>query len=266
MTSATLASVPTQFRELATRLVENVDPDPRIVGVILAGSASTGGADEYSDLDLVIVSHDDEQPSVLAEADAFAERLGPVLVTFSGEHVGEPRLLVVLYGPPPQHVDLKFIGLSDLADRVEDGAILWQREALVEQALGAAPPAAWPLPDPQWIEDRFWPWVHYVAAKIGRGELFEAVDGLSSIRGLALAPLATSGRTDKPAGVRRLETLAPEHQDAFAETVAEPVREDCLRALQASIDLYLRLRDESAVVCRSSAESAVRDYAAALSR
>ncbi len=266
MTSAALAKVPTQFRELASRLVEDASSDTRILGVILAGSASTGGADEYSDLDLVIVSHDDEQRSVLSEARALADRLGPVLVTFSGEHVGEPRLLVALYGPPPQHVDLKFIGLSDLADRLEDGAILWQRDALVEQALGAAGPAVWPRPDPQWIEDRFWPWVHYVAAKVGRGELFEAVAGLTSIRGLALAPLATWGRTEKPSGVRRLETLAPEHQAAFEATVAAPTQPDCVRALQASVDLYLRLRDESALTCRSAAEQAVLDHLAEVSR
>ena len=258
MTSATLASVPTQFRELATRLVENVDSDPRIVGVILAGSASTGGADEYSDLDLVIVSNDDEQQSVLANARAFADRLGPVLVAFSGEHVGEPRLLIVLYGPPPQHVDLKFVGLADLGTRVEDGVILWQRDGSVDDALRGTTPE-WPRPDPQWIEDRFWAWTHYIASKIARGELFEAVDSLGALRGLALAPLATAGRTERPAGVRRLETLAPEHREAFAATVAVPAREDCLRALRASVDLYLRLRDESTVVCRSSAERAVLD-------
>lgn len=260
MPSQTPASVPAQFDRLASRALANASADPRIAGVILAGSASTGGADEYSDLDLVIVCDDDAQTSVLAEAHAFADRLGPLLVAFSGEHVGEPRLLIALYGPPPQHVDLKFVGLSDLDDRVEDGTVLWQRDALLTEALKGASPATWPRPDPQWIEDRFWTWVHYVATKIGRGELFEAVSGLDGIRRMALAPLATAGRTDKPSGVRRLEALAPEHLAAFAATVAEPTTAECLRALQASVDLYGRLRDESAVVCRTAAQRAVLDY------
>jgi hypothetical protein len=34
---------------------------------------------------------------------------------FSGEHVGEPRALICLYGPPLLPVDLKFVSLSDAA-------------------------------------------------------------------------------------------------------------------------------------------------------
>jgi hypothetical protein len=106
--------------------------------------------------------------------------------------------------------------------------------------------------------------VHYVTAKIARGELFEAVDGLTAMRSLALAPLATAGRTDKPAGVRRLEQLAPEHLEAFSATVPVATRADCIRALWATIDLYRRLRDQAdemaagrQVLRRSAAEAAV---------
>ena len=35
--------------------------------------------------------------------------------TFTGEHVGESRVLICLYGPPLLHVDLKFVSLSDAA-------------------------------------------------------------------------------------------------------------------------------------------------------
>ncbi len=118
------------------------------------------------------------------------------------------------------HVDLKFITAEDLRDRVEDGAVLWQRNDSVDQVL-AASAAQWPQPDPQWIEDRFWVWVHYTAVKIARGELFEALGALSAVRSAAIAPLAVRGRTPKPSGVRRqLETLAPELVPEFSETVA----------------------------------------------
>jgi hypothetical protein len=52
-----------------------------------------------------------------------------LLAAFSGEHVGEPRLLIALYGPPLLHVDIKVVALRDLADRVEDAHVLWDREA-----------------------------------------------------------------------------------------------------------------------------------------
>ncbi|MER7057532.1 MULTISPECIES: hypothetical protein [unclassified Streptomyces] len=38
------------------------------------------------------------------------------------------------------------------------------------------------MPDLQWIEDRFWIWVHYGATKLGRGELFE-VNGFLAAAG-----------------------------------------------------------------------------------
>jgi hypothetical protein len=49
----------------------------------------------------------------------FAGALGPLLSAFTGDHVGEPRLLICLYGPPLLHVDLKFVTPADLAERVE---------------------------------------------------------------------------------------------------------------------------------------------------
>ena len=64
---------------------------------------------------------------MLAEARQFAQRLGPLLASFTGEHVGEPLLLICLYGPPLIHVDLKFVALHDLEHRVEDGIVVWER-------------------------------------------------------------------------------------------------------------------------------------------
>ena len=86
-----------------------------------------------------------------------------MLACFTGEHVGEPRLLITLYGPPPVHVDLKFASDRGLEQRVEDGLVLWQRDGALDAALRRTA-AAWPRPDRQWIEDRFWVWVHYEPA------------------------------------------------------------------------------------------------------
>ena len=253
------AQIPDQFRDIAGSAMTAVASDPRLLGLMVGGSIATGTGDAWSDLDLVIVSTDETHAAVLAEARAFADRLGPVLVAFTGEHVGEPRLLITLYGPPPKHVDLKFIGLGDLDHRVEDGLVLWQRDDAVDAAMLRAD-AVWPAPDPQWIEDRFWVWVHYVTVKIARGELLEAVDAMTMIRSSALAPLASAGRTEKPAGVRRLETLAPEHVDALRATVPGPGRDDCVRALFATIDLYRRLRTGPPARHNTAAEAAVLDY------
>jgi hypothetical protein len=239
-------------------LLAAVRDDPRIVGLLLAGSAATGDMDEFSDVDTVIVSTDESHPELLAGAQGFAASLGPLLAAFTGEHVGEPRLLIALYGPPLLHVDLKFLGLSDLAVRVEDGVIAWERDGLVSAAL-AGSAAVWPTQAPQWIEDRFWVWVHYCAAKIGRGELFECIDGLAFIRGLALGPLLARRAGQRPQGVRRLERFAPEEVPALAATVGDHSVEGCADALRAAIALYRELRDP-AVERREAAEEASVAY------
>jgi len=251
-----LVGVPEHLRELAERVVAEAAADARVLAVVVGGSVASGTSDEYSDLDLVLVCTAEGQPGCLAEAKEFAGRVGPLLSSFTGEHVGEPRLLITLFGPPLVHVDLKFVTPDGYRNRVENGLVLWQRDDTVDRVLAESTPC-WPQPDVQLIEDRFWVWVHYTAVKIARGELFEAIEALDMIRGAAIAPLAGIGRTMRPAGVRRLETLAPELVPALRETVATADREDCLRALKASIEVYRTVRERSQVVRRTAAEEAV---------
>ena len=105
------------------------------------------------------------------------------------------------------HVDLKFISLADATHRVENPTILWERDGQLTAALRRSE-AVYPTPDLQWIEERFWVWVHYGAAKIGRGELLEAHDSLAFIRLLVLGPLALLAQGARPSGVRKVETQA----------------------------------------------------------
>ncbi|MER7244114.1 hypothetical protein [Kribbella sp. NPDC000426] len=92
--------------------------------------------------------------------------------------------------------------------------------------------------------------------------MFEAIDALGMIRAAAIAPLAGIGRTTRPAGVRRLETIAPELVPALSQTVATAGREDCLRALKASVEVYRTVRERSGVqvVRRTAAEEAAVDF------
>jgi predicted nucleotidyltransferase len=249
-------------RRLLDGLLAACRADPRIVGLILAGSAATGSMDEFSDLDTVIVCTDESHREVLAGARELAAGLGPLLAAFTGEHVGEPRLWIALYGPPLLHVDLKFVALSSLDDRVEDGVVAWEHDGLVSAAL-ARSEAIWPTPAPQWIEDRFWVWVHYTAAKIGRGELFECLDALAFMRALALAPLLARRHGFRPQGVRRLERFAPDEVPALAATIGDHTAQGCADALRAAIALYRRLRDP-ALEHGSAAEQASVAYLEAL--
>jgi hypothetical protein len=258
MTAANWA--PPHARPLAETVIAATQADPRIVGLTVGGSAATRTMDEFSDLDFVVVCRDEHQAGLLRDAPGFAAGLGPLLACFTGEHVGEPRLLIALYGPPPVHVDLKFVSDRDLDQRVEDGLVLWQRDGALDAALNRTA-AVWPRRGPQWIEDRFWVWVHYGAAKLGRGELFECLDMLAALRGMVFGPLIAQARGHRAAGVRRLEQMAPELVPALEATIGDHTPHGCAAALRAAARLYRQLRgDDPALVRRTSAEAASLDY------
>lgn len=250
-------SLPPAHRAFLDHALPVLATDRRLLGVAAAGSYATDRMDAYSDLDLVLCGEAGDQPSLLNDRMPLAASLGGLLGAFTGEHVGEPRLLICLYGPPPLHVDLKFVAIDDLAARVDEPAILWQREDRLTRALGAGVPR-YPQPDAQWIEDRFWIWIHYVATKVGRGELQEAVEFLSYLRVTVLGPLALRQAGLPPAGVRRLEADAPAAAAELAATVVRPERPELVGALRRAVAMYRRLRAADAaarvnVACEAAA-------------
>ncbi|MBC7896155.1 MAG: nucleotidyltransferase domain-containing protein [Cytophagaceae bacterium] len=249
--------MPDAHRQFLLRALDTLADEPRIVGVAAGGSYASDTMDEFSDLDLVLATTVRDHAGVLEDAQGIAASLGPLVAAFTGEHVREPRLLICLYdGPPPIHVDLKFVALPDLRERVEDPVILWEREGRLTQALQEGR-ASYPQPNGQWIEDRFWVWVHYAATKLGRAELFEVLDFLSFLRGVALGPLMLARARQRPSGVRRQDLVPPTLRD----TVASYDAQDAARALRASIAEYRSLRDGPALIThRADAERVAVAY------
>lgn len=218
--------------------------------------------DVHSDVDLVVFVASSAVAEVMAERTTVLERLGPLLVAFIGEHVGEPRLMISLYGPPLLHVDVKFVDIADAAVRVEDPVVLWERDGAVRHAL-ATREARWPEPEGQWIEDRFWVWVHYGATKVARGELFEALDFLSFLRSRVLAPLGARAQGRRARGVRFLERDLPDLTLALRATLAGHDAREIHAAMNECVALYRKLRASLAspgLVVRSAAEHAAVAY------
>jgi len=258
-----LSSLSPAAGALVRRVIDAAKGERRVVGLALGGSAVVSGIDQFSDLDFVVVCRPEDQASLLSDARQLAARVGHLLASFTGEHIGEPRLLVCLYGPPLQHVDLKVVSISDLALRVEDGIVIWEREP---GTLGKAmdeTSAVWPQPDLQWIEDRFWVWIHYAAGRLGRGELFECLDAMAYFRSAIFGPILAVQHGARPQGVRRLEQYAGDALEELEDTVGDRTPQGCLVALRASIGLYRRLRDaaeDDTLVRRSEAEAASVEY------
>ncbi len=254
--------IPEEHQNFIDKAVDILKQDNRIVGIALGGSYISGNMDEYSDLDFVVAVSPQDAQQIMGERMEIAKKLGNLLSAFTGEHVGEPRLLICLYDSPLLHVDLKFISLDDAGKRVEDPVILYQKDNALSHAFSAKP-AAFPYPDLQWIEDRFWVWVHYAAGKIGRGEIFEAVETISFLRQTVVAPLILMKNGRLPRGVRNIEADARKDLPALLKTVAVHEAQSCISAVRAIIRLYLELREPCSrqkLVVRHHAEAKALEY------
>jgi predicted nucleotidyltransferase len=228
-------------KEFADRVKRMVQKDENIIGLAVAGSWISDELDEYSDLDLILVSKESiggDTKKMLK----YAESFGDLLSGFTGEHVGEPRLLICMYDDPLLHVDIKFLTLQEFEFRVEDPVILFERDEQLSKVIRSTR-SEWPKPDFQWIEDRFWTWVHYVATKIGRGEYFDALNAIEFIRMNVLSPLMQEKNLKQVRGLRRVETqLSPADLENLKITVAQYNRASLIKALDNSVSIYRSLR------------------------
>lgn len=256
--------LPEDHATVLRRLLASISDDERFIGLAAGGSLLTGAVDRYSDLDLLVVVDSAHHAAVMSTRQQLAGEWGKLLVAFTGEHVGEPRLLICLYDDPVLHVDLKFVTVDELEHRIEDPTVLWERGCDVSAVIDRTRAAPLKL-DVQWIEDRFWKWVHYAAAKLGRGELFEVIDFLSFLRAQVLAPLYLAQRGEEPRGVRRIEQRAPTFAVELERTVAGYDRRQCAEAVRHCIELYRNLRrgvGSADLVHRTAAEQASTHYLA----
>ncbi|MEJ8844857.1 aminoglycoside 6-adenylyltransferase [Lacibacter sp. H375] len=238
------------------------EDDPSIEGLAVAGSWLTQELDEFSDLDLILITTE-KVDSDKAKMMAYASKFGNLLNGFTGEHVGEPRLLICLYNNPLLHVDIKFITAEELKTRVENPVLLFDRTESLQQIIDSTS-YQFPHPDHQWVEDRFWTWVHYALLKIGRGEYMEAHDFLAFLRMVVFGPLLHIKNNNLPRGVRKVETtIAAEDFKQLQQTLAVNNKESLLAALDQSVQLYRSLRNKlftADTILQQQTEEAVMKY------
>jgi len=238
------SNLPLTHATFLERIRGAVTSDERFSALLIGGSYIHGGLDEHSDLDFVVIVKDESYADVMASRMDFARALPNFISAFTGDHVGEPRLLICLYGPPLLHIDLKFVLVSDLDHQIEQRAVLFAREpAEIENRLEAGM-IAWPNLPSEWFEARAWIWLHYAATKLARGELYEAIGMLGFFREQVLGPLLYRRAGKNQRGVRRLEALRLDEQGKLAATVARHDASSVKDAIEASIDYYLDLRSD----------------------
>lgn len=223
-------------RLLLDSVLAAVGADQRIEALLGMGSLATGGFDPQSDFDFVVVG---EIPA--GDRRAFADRMGSLLAAFTGEHVGDPNLLICLYGSPLLHVDFKFAARSALTRFGERPVVLWARDPSATERWLSEIPVGRTQPDAQWFEDRAWLWLHYGATKWARGEYFEAISTLDFFRSMVLGPMLQRAAGRAMRGQRRLEQI-PGALEALLPTLAGHDAKTVRRGLTEAAALYVELR------------------------
>ena len=253
-----------QQRKVINAVIARAAADPRFMGVSLSGSGAEDNLDDYSDLDFILAIHPDHFDAVMQERTHFAEQIGTLLTNFTGEHVGEPRLLICLFAVPQLlHVDMKFVSLPDVSQRVDTPVVLWERkENLLSQYYQND--AHSPLPSLQWFEDRFWVWLHYGATKLVRGEHLECHALIGFVGETVIGPLAKVNSGFEANGLRRLETQVPDVAATLSTSLHCSDAKSLGDGLGTLAALYLQLRnnhvDISMLTCRSQAQDAAMQF------
>ncbi|MCX2479754.1 nucleotidyltransferase domain-containing protein [Pedobacter sp. MC2016-15] len=252
-------------QQFALKVKEVLEHDETILGLAVAGSWLTDEIDEWSDLDLVVVTRENLNADK-EKMMAYANRFGNLLSGFTGEHVGETRLLICLYDEPLLHVDIKFVTADEFRERIENPVLLLDRNNVLQDIIQSTK-ASFPSPDFQWIEDRFWIWIHYGLQKIGRGEYFEALDFMGFLRMSVFGPLLHLRNNNLPRGVRKVETtLTAADFKLLSGTIAIHEKESLLTAVYNATELYKSLRIDlyDDQVSLNKAEVAVMTYFSSL--
>ena len=232
---------------ILNRAIALLSEDSQVLGIYLAGSFALGSPDEWSDIDLyIIVANGDVDRTLQRHHDLFG-RVGPLLTLFPATHLGDPHQIIAFYhASHPLHVDYQYRAVGDLVPRRKDAEvrILLDRNHELRKWQMACEAAedttGLPAERLQYLEDRFWAWCWYTHAKIQRGELWEARDGIEYLRTNVLVPLACALARVVYEGNRRVETkLDSTTRQQLEETIPkEHTPEGCEQAVTNAMDLY----------------------------
>jgi hypothetical protein len=212
------------------------------IGTAALGSFAYGDDDEYSDLDLLIVTLDVEKPDVATALPEIARQGGDLAACYDGSHLGKPNLHICLYDNPMRRVDLKGVPLAEyISDQVQQPKIVDDPKGTLAEVANKIV-GRYSKPKFQYIENRFWVWIINCAQKVRRGDLFEALNYVSVVRKSALLPLIHFINGSEPRGYRNLHVLAPEYEKLLHKTHPIAVSKSAITtALQETVDLYRKL-------------------------
>jgi predicted nucleotidyltransferase len=228
---------------VVSRFVDACSADDRVVAAFLRGSHARGEADEYSDLDLCVITRDEAFASVMAERTAFVRQLGePVFM----EDFGLDRIVFFILADGTE-CELVF-GREGALKELEVGTFV----TLVDKR-GILDGAEFPLPHPDPDERReqlrqvlnwFWHDLSHFTAALGRGELWWARGQLEALRRYCVNLLRIEHGVDaQEEAYEKLEEAVPVTELAALQPTFCPMERDAM--LTAALDIVSFFREHA---------------------
>lgn len=253
--------------DLLRRVVELFHSDDRVEALVLGGSLARREGDEWSDVDVYVVTADSDFDDVFAERHTAAAAVGRPVAQFTVPAAGSGSTDLIVLFDDVVKLDLMYYRASEIQPHRK-----WAHALVLKDVRGlmgevrqkSSDIALTALPDEQLLrlDQQFWVWCLFAFGKIRRGERWAALDALHEIRTAAVIPLllAVAGQHDE--GYRRLETKLGKGEGPLARTVASLDADSQLAALRQEIDLFAAARrslfSSRGLIVNEAAEAAIR--------
>ena len=247
--SATRPGPPRDHSALISRFTEVCSADDRIVAAFLSGSHARGEADEYSDLDLGLITTDEAFENLMADREAFIRRLGEPLFL---EDFGLDRIVFFILADGTE-CELLF-GREGALEEIHVGPF----EALVDKRgvlAGAESPFAQTDPNEQREKLRevlkwFWHDLSHLIAALGRGDLWWAYGQLEALRRYCVNLVRIQhGVEAQEEAYEKLGKAIPVSELAALQTTFCPMEPQAM--LRAALDIVSFFREHAPRVARA---------------
>jgi predicted nucleotidyltransferase len=232
-----------QRQEALTRLLEALQTDGRIAGVIIIGSGAVGFDDEYSDIDLVVVvAADEDTPHVFRDWMQRIRTLFPVIHSFEVTYAENNYLCGFLLGGYLE-LDMGFLCLSGLSAKRARWRVAFDRSGSIEEIMRSTWESR-PQPDVRAEYSRrldsIWYHIIHTAIAAKREQPWEAIHHLEVIRrhAIDLAGMATGLDVRH---FRNAHQLPGESLAELPDTLASDLgSREIMRALHAAARCFFR--------------------------
>ncbi len=183
--AVTTLYTPEERQRVLDRLLDALEGDGRIAGVLVVGSGAVGFKDAYSDIDLsVVMAAEEDVEPVFRDWDGRIQALFPVVARFEGRY-GPHSFLYGFLLDNFLELDVGFVCLSNLVAKRPSWQIAFDRsqqiQAIMEASQGSQP-ASEKTEQPQRYLNSIWHYIMHSAICVQREQYWRAIYYLGVVR------------------------------------------------------------------------------------